>query len=575
MQCGIGKKKDQKVFLSNPLRKRKQVRTMSSRFCLMVVMMLAGVLAQQQLPIQAQNPDQGLIRVERNGRRIVLRPAGEDVQLFDGYSRDARNFLWAVRNVAKGGEVFLREGVYYVNRPLIVLGYQGKIAGAGMDRTRIVARGPLGADGQRVFPKYTPEESAAHLLPAWPYVFMFANKPYDNVEEWDKYCTDMRMEQLTITVEGRGPAGNYFGVETHSIKGAILVADSNPNYIRGVHRRVEHARVIFDYIQVIGQGESELIGTNLDQGIFMYGAETWIPASLLNMTVAANGFMETDHLPINAQVEITNCRIVNTLLQALGVESPMSMPMNPAMFASSDLIFPTVKVYPPASVLIANNVVECAARGTVNELSSVTATILLGPSGTSIQIRNNRFLQSMNHPIALVGGQQLTLTAYPQEANQVTIEYNFIEMVPGVPGLHPSLSGLLVADLNLISQPPVPSLFVTAQFNEFTARPGFANPLVEHVIGAGLVLLGNQFSGQGQHAVSLGNSQFPLPGGGVTYLPIFGDYVQFNSFDAYTHAEGGAHVMLGPASFQSTVIQPGATVLDLGNMNQVQTVEAF
>jgi len=523
---------------------------------------LAAIATATALPIQALNPDNQKILVQQNGRRIILEASGLNAPLVaGGFSRDARNFLWAVENLVAGGQILLKKGQYHINKPLIFKGFQGRISGAGCANTELVFRGSTLVNGEYQFPGYTAEQSAAHLAPNWVYGLMFANKPTSDPENWKAVSTNLRMEQIKMTFLGRCARTVFYGLETFAYKGAILMLDSNPNYIRGVHRRVEHMKARFDSVEIVGKVTTDPSLVNLHQGILIYGAETWVPATVLNVTSpaqSANGFLEIDHLPINADVRITNCKVTNTLLQGFGVETPMSQP---ASLVDNPFIFPTVNPYPKAQVIFENNWLESVAEGLLGEPIATFATFILSPSGVDVVIRNNVFKKIHNRAIALAAGQGESITLFPQEPSQISIEYNKIEMAPCGP-TQTNNPGIVIGDLNLAAQPPGYTLFATIQFNEFIALPGFASSLVDHLIGAGAVIMNNVFKGEAKYAVTLGNNMFTLPSG-TTYLPALSDYVAFNSYTDFTITDNGAHVILGPGAASNTVQEPGATVVNI------------
>jgi len=490
---------------------------------------------------------------------IELSPIGLQENYSNDLSADTINMSWALKNLKKGGEIILDEGTFHISQTIVTEAFKGKMTGAGIDKTHLVGRGSL-VNGLHVFPLMKDADRARLFAPGFPPLFWFHNAPYVSNIPWEDLSTDLDMENLSLTVFGQGPSIDYFNARLNVVWACIIVSGSQSNYIENVHTRlVEHADVILKNIHMIGHGEDQTYGSNIQEGLIIWGGETWVPAPA-NQLPAAGGYFETDHLPINATAYVENCRFENLLTHALAMEGFMSRPGMDSPILQSNLIFPGPgqHEYPQATAVIRNNYFNNVGRGVNDPMGNVAfSSFVLSPSGAKITCSQNTYHQSMNKAVAVLSGGSTLISNFPKDPTDIHITENHIEMVPS-DSLTANSPAIFIADFSLIENNSA-RLNVHIGSNKIVGKQGFNSHFIEH-IGAGAVVENNILSGHADVGISVGNFTYQS-----LCLPAANDRIEKNTFQDFT----GTPCVLGAGSSGIKMDSQGAAVIDNGANNQV------
>jgi len=516
---------------------------MSKLHNLIFFALLVGTLATQGL--QSMNPDPAFMQVEQNGRRIVIRPHGFEEVTTMQKSKDTVNLQWALNNLVDGGSIVAQRGNFHISHPLIARGFRGALVGSGIDRTVFTARGPKNEEGHYVFPDHDEEGRRTVWATGRSNIITFVNTPskFQNVQ----------VRQFTMTVEGSGEELLYFGLPTHNVLGAIMICDSYcGTYNSSLPSRVEHIDFAADSIRIYGQDDLlDADGTNLQQGIIAFGGEEWKRAE---PGTSVGGWDEGNHNPVNINFRVTNSFFSNIWIHACIVEGPLSIPsLTSPLRSTTSFTFPDPSSFPPSSIVISNNVFDRVAWGSFYEPTTLFASAVLSPSGTSVTWSGNQFLRMSSYGIVALAGHAMTHTPWPLEPNQLTIEYNYFQSVAPSNPITFNTAAISIIDLELVPPTNTPVLFTVIQYNIFECEVGYSASLVDHVIGIGLAVVANEFKGRCPSAISLGATNVP----GAGYLPAMYDQILFNSFESFNSTrDPQANIVLGPMASTATINPP-------------------
>jgi hypothetical protein len=214
-------------------------------------------------------------------------------------------------------------------------------------------------------------------------------------------------------------------------------------YDPAVHRRIEHFTLSVSRVSVEGGGHSSLpSGSNLAMGFVAWGGEVWSRVPLRGWAgpCHVDGWMEAEHMPVNAQVDMRSVSISNALNHAMAFEGFVSTPATarawtaltaPDQRYGSGRGFVAARDWPAASISIVDCTLTRVGRGTSQWLTSAVAfgVFALSPSGATVHIARNRFWGMQNKAISLMSSQGPTLTKFPQELSNFTIVNNVIHMI--------------------------------------------------------------------------------------------------------------------------------------------------
>lgn len=489
------------------------------------------------------NPDPNHITIIDNGRVIEMTPNGFDT---NQPSQDTINLQW-VFDTFPNGDISLSAGTFHISTMIEAVNYQGKIEGAGKDSTFLVGRGPL-VDGDYVFPELN-QDFKTRLYPSGVPHLIWFHPSQGAANDWVTNKVDLEIKDLTIRLDGVGPAITYFGVPVRSIWSLLIITGSNA-VITEASGNVSHVDLELKDVNLQAQEVSyTLNGNNLSNpnaaaGVLLYGGENWVPS------IGLNGYTEIDHGPVNAVVDIRDCTFDLFHQFAIGVEATYTT--NPG----TGYTFPDNPVFPPSAVSIRDNTFNGVGSSLGIPGSFGFNTLVLSPSETTITIKDNILNDVVSSGIGFLRGVAITI---PELTSFATIKDNTINMVANpLNG-----AGIRLFDFSFFAGTP---LIVYAQDNILTGGTGYNKPLIEHAMGTAATFDDNKFFGEAQSGISAGNTISPLPP--TIPLPVVQDTIFDNDFGNLTSSI--ANIILGPASSYNTVtVENASDVLNQGVGNTV------
>lgn len=499
------------------------------------------------------NPDPSHISVNSAGTTVNVKPNGFDSLPI---SRDTRNLQWIFDNYPKAN-IKLDKGTFHVSELIEAVGYQGTIVGQGENKTYIVGRGPL-VDGVYSFP-YLNQSQKDRLYPSGaPWLFWF--HPADgDVNAWQTNKVALVLKDMTFSLDGLGPDLTLLGYPLRAVWGHVMVSGHNAQSLVPVgnvsHVEVEVKNVTFEgktvtYTMNTVNGIESRKHANISAGLMINGNEHWVEGEPSQL----NGWSEIDHGPLNAQVKVSGSTFKNMFQYGFAAEGLFTANTNTAY------TFPTNPPFPQSTINIVDSTFDNLGDGAGSIGGTGYSTLLLGISGTSITIKDNIFKNIPALGIACLNYIAETMQKDPSTFTFVDNEFRH----SAVPTTNSSIFLLDIAAV----YGAAPSYELVVKDNTFKSFAGYNLPYINIVTGSAGTIKANNFRGDAQAAISIGNTPLPFP----PFPIIPGTCTEFNLVDNnFCNLNSSvANIIFGQASALNTAkVKYLSDVQDSGQYNTV------
>lgn len=513
------------------------------------------------LLVTTTNPDRDHIQIYNGGSLIIIKPNGFSSTF---PAQDTINLQWVFNNYPSA-TIILHAGIFHVSQLIEGPNFTGSLLGLGVDQTYIVGRGPFNSDiGNYEFPLLNADLTTRLYPSSIPHLFWFHAIDDGNVNNWMANQVNLTVKNLTVRLDGVGPAVTYIGTPIRTIWSFFAITAANPVFT-DVVGNISHVQFDFENVVMTSQSISYVLGgvtlnnPNTALAILSYGAETWVPSPF-----GLNGFGEVNHKPCNMVANISNCIFNSFWTFGTIFETPYTV--NPG----SNYSFPTNPVFPQASINVHNNIYNNISSNPLPiPLESGQNILVLNPSDTYMNISNNIFNNITGAGVGFIRG--LVISGILQNSSTADIHNNIFNLVPVTnsnAGAVQIIDNAQYVDNNLVNP-----IKLSVHNNYFSAPSGFQAPIIFAFLASQCSFSNNVFSGSGPFAISIGATPNVLTEDGIenpfgSILPGTDCIVVNNDFSSFTPSI--VNIILGTQSADNRVTVFRATdVLDTGSGNQI------
>jgi hypothetical protein len=505
----------------------------------------ASALKVRTMRTTLTNPDPSHILINANTGKVTLLPYG----LGATPAKDTANLEWVLNHYS---DIKLVTGTYHLDRTIEIVNFQGKIKGAGVDKTFIVGRGPL-ENGEYIFP-YLNEDLSERIYPSTaPHLMWFRTASFADPNDWINNLIDLDMKDLTMRLDGLGPIITIYQQPLRSIWFFLAVSGPNASYtVPGGN--VVSVKVSLKNIDFLAQKNTYTLDgvtrsdSNAAATLIVYGGELWTTA-----LDQLSGWAEVNHAPINAQIDIKNCNFVNFHQFALGLEGLSTAD------PGGDYTYPTDPLFPRSTVTVKDNVYTNCGNGAGLIGTGGYTNLLLGNSDTDMIFSDNRFINNPAIAVAVLGGISEDLLKLPLE---IKIKDNYFHQVGG----QYEAPAILIIDISGFT---TGNVNVTVIDNEFVGDNGYAQYQILSAMSRNLLVKDNVFSGTGLGAVAISPANIFDPS--QPPMPSVGAVIKNNDIDNLT-AYAPKILLGGGANFCTVYVDNAADAVDVNGPSSTNTI---